>query len=362
MAQEMASESIYWQAVESRDPLMDDVFFYGVVSTGVYCRPSCGSRLPLRQNVLFFDCSEAARNAGFRPCLRCRPLEDPAAAHREMVERACRYMDNHAEAPVTLTELGRELHVSPFHLQRTFKEVMGITPRAYADSRRVEALREGLQNGHSVTRALYDAGFGSSSRLYERSSSQLGMTPGEYRKRGAGASIRYAMGESPLGWLLVAVTARGVCRIRFDDAPDQLEREFREEFGLAQLQREEAADLPWFADVLRFLEGRQKQLDLPLDLRATAFQRLVWEYLQSIPYGQTQSYAGVAKAMGRPTATRAVARACATNPVALVVPCHRVVATDGKLTGYRWGLERKRALLDMEGSTPTLAPRSRSTD
>jgi AraC family transcriptional regulator of adaptative response/methylated-DNA-[protein]-cysteine methyltransferase len=225
---------------------------------------------------------------------------------------------------------------------------MGITPRAYADARRIDSLRQGLQDGHSVTRAMYDAGYGSSSRLYERTSSQLGMTPAAYRKRGSGAAIQFAIGESPLGWLLVAVTARGVCRIRFGETAAELEQEFREEFALAELRREDAGTLPWFADVLRYLEGQQAHLDLPLDIRTTAFQRMVWEYLQTIPYGRTQSYAEVAKALGRPAATRAVARACATNPVGPIVPCHRVVASDGKLTGYRWGLKRKRALLDLE--------------
>jgi AraC family transcriptional regulator of adaptative response/methylated-DNA-[protein]-cysteine methyltransferase len=339
----MARVDDYWEALVNRDARLDGVFYYAVITTGVYCRPTCKSRLPKRENVRFFDDPESAEKAGFRACKRCSA--DPRA---ELVERACRFLASHAEEPVTLAALGRELNVSPFHLQRTFKKVTGVTPKAYADTCRMQLLKTGLQDGHSVTRALYDAGYGSSSRLYERADAHLGMTPAVYRKGGAGMTIRYSVVDSPAGKLMVAATDRGVCSIQFGDGAGELRGALEAEFGSAVLIEE--APGPAARGIVEHLEGQPLQRPLPLDIRATAFQRRVWEHLQTIPYGQTESYGEVARKIGRPAASRAVARACATNPVALAIPCHRVVRNDGQLGGYRWKIERKKALLDRERS------------
>ena len=342
-------DTAFWEAVNGRDPRMDGFFFYAVLSTGVYCRPSCPSRRPRRANVLFFRERAAAEHAGFRPCLRCKPA-DPAGAHphAELVRRVCRHIEANLDSPLTLRELGRALGLSPFHLQRTFKSLAGITPRAYADACRLNALKAGLGRGESVTRAMVDAGYSSTSRLYERTASQLGMAPSEYRKRGAGVAIRYAVIESGLGKLLLAATAKGVCAIRFGDSRRALEQALRQEFAGARLAYDPASLAAWTGALAGHLEGEPARLDLPLDIRATAFQRLVWEHLRGIPRGKTESYAEVARAIGQPAATRAVARACASNPVAVAIPCHRVIRGDGSLGGYRWGMERKRRLLEGE--------------
>ena len=342
-------EANFWEAVLHHDARMDGFFYYAVLSSGVYCRPSCASRRPRRENVLFFrDCGEAER-AGFRACLRCRP-SSPAAANpqAELVRRACSYIENNLDTPLTLDTLGRKLALSPFHLQRTFKSLVGISPRAYADACRLEALKRGLRRGDSVTRAMVDAGYSSSSRLYERTASQLGMVPSEYRKGGAGKKIRYAIVECAFGKLLVAATERGVCAIRFGNSRRELETALREEFPQAQVERDEDGMTAWTAQLLQHLAGRRERIDLPLDIRATAFQRLVWEHLKSIPRGGTESYSEVAAAIGRPSAVRAVARACAANPVAVAIPCHRVVRGDGTMGGYRWGADRKARLLAAE--------------
>jgi AraC family transcriptional regulator of adaptative response/methylated-DNA-[protein]-cysteine methyltransferase len=330
-----------WEAVTKRDARLDGQFYYGVVTTGVYCRPSCHSRLPKRENVRFFKDRQSAEQAGFRVCKRCG-----ANPRADLVEKACRYIQSHAEEPVTLAALGRELGVSPFHLQRTFKEVTGVTPKAYADTCRMGVLKTGLQDGHSVTRAMYDAGYGSSSRLYERADAHLGMTPAAYRKGGAGMTIRYSIVDSAAGKLLVAATERGVCSIQFGDSDAELREALVREFGAAVVIEE----VPGTAAraIVEHLAGQPLSQPLPLDIQATAFQRRVWEHLQTIPYGQTESYSEVARKIGQPTASRAVARACATNPVAIAIPCHRVVRNDGELGGYRWKVERKRSLLEQE--------------
>jgi AraC family transcriptional regulator of adaptative response/methylated-DNA-[protein]-cysteine methyltransferase len=340
----------YWEAVNDRERRMDGMFFYAVLTTGVYCRPSCPSRRPKRANVLFFQKREAAERAGFRPCRRCHPETelsvDPQA---QMVERVCRYIDGHPDEPVTLSRISSQVGLSPFHLQRTFKSLLGITPRGYADARRLETLKSSLQEGHSVTRSMYDAGYGSSSRLYERSTSQLGMTPSRYRNHGVGESIRFTIVATPLGRMLLAATEKGICSIRFGDTDHDLEEQLRAEFKRAEIQRGDSV----LAERVESLLGRMngvKPRPVPLDIRATAFQRLVWEHLQQIPYGKTESYSEVAKRIGRPKASRAVARACASNPVAVAIPCHRVIREDGELGGYRWGLDRKKALLALERS------------
>jgi AraC family transcriptional regulator of adaptative response/methylated-DNA-[protein]-cysteine methyltransferase len=341
----------YWEAVNDRERRMDGLFFYAVRTTGVYCRPSCPSRRPKPANVLFFQKREAAERAGFRPCRRCHPesntLLDPQT---EMVEKVCRYIDAHLDEPVTLTRISSQVGLSPFHLQRTFKSLLGITPRAYADARRLETLKISLKDGHSVTRSMYDAGYGSSSRLYERSTSQLGMTPSRYRKHGAGEKIHFTTVASPIGRLLLAATEKGVCAIRFGDSDRDLEKQLQREFERAEIRRDDSA----LGDRVDSLLGKMNGLEarpLPLDIRATAFQRMVWEHLQQIPYGETESYAEVAKRIGRPKASRAVARACASNPVAVAIPCHRVIRQDGDLGGYRWGIDRKKKLLALEGAT-----------
>jgi AraC family transcriptional regulator of adaptative response/methylated-DNA-[protein]-cysteine methyltransferase len=342
-------EANFWEATQQRDTRMDGFFYYAVTSSGVYCRPSCPSRRPRRENVLFFRDRLEAERAGFRACLRCRPA-DPSSANpqAELVRRICRHIEANLDRPLTLEALGRAVRLSPFHLQRTFKGLTGITPRAYADACRLETLKRGLRRGDSVTRAMVDAGYSSSSRLYERTGSQLGMPPADYRKGGAGASIRYGVVESPLGLILIAATPKGICCIRFGDSRGELEAGLRKEFHQARIESDDAAMAGWAAQLGDHLAGRLEQLDLPLDIRATAFQRLVWEHLRSIPRGKTESYSEVAAAIGRPTAVRAVARACAANPVALAIPCHRVVREDGSVSGYRWGVDRKQKLLEQE--------------
>ena len=318
-----------WDAVAARDRAMDGVFFYAVISTGIYCRPSCPSKRPRRENVVFFRAREAAERAGFRPCKRCKPeAAGSADPNAQLVEKVCRYIDAHPGEPVTLDALSRALGISPFYLQRTFKALTGITPRAYADSRRLDSLKAGLREGHSVTRSLYDAGYGSSSRLYERASAQLGMTPSRYRKQGAGVTIHYAIASTPIGKMLLAATERGICSIHFGDSAATLERDLRAEYPKAEITRKDR-ELTEQVKALREIIDGKSTAPLPLDIQATAFQRRVWEELQAIPRGATKSYSKIAADIGHPKAARAVARACATNPVAVAIPCHRVVREDG---------------------------------
>ncbi|HYL15987.1 MAG TPA: bifunctional DNA-binding transcriptional regulator/O6-methylguanine-DNA methyltransferase Ada [Terriglobales bacterium] len=337
-----------WQAVLARDAAQDGKFVFAVSSTGIFCRPSCAAKRPRRENVTFYQRAEDAERAGYRPCLRCRPKAATANPQLEAVKRICRYIEQHLDEPVTLSRLAKVFHQSPFHLQRTFKAVLGVTPRAYADSCRMNQLKRNLQAGHSVTRAMYDAGYGSSSRLYERTASQLGMTPDKYRRGAVAASIRYTFAESPLGRMLVAATEKGVCAIQFADSEDELVEGLKHEFPFANRKRDDDGMRSWKDALLQRLSGQKRNSSLPLDIQATAFQRRVWEHLQSIPYGATRSYSQVAKAIGEPKAVRAVARACASNRLAVAIPCHRVVREDGGLGGYRWGVGRKEALLELE--------------
>jgi AraC family transcriptional regulator, regulatory protein of adaptative response / methylated-DNA-[protein]-cysteine methyltransferase len=337
-----------WQAVLARDVGQDGSFVFAVSSTGVYCRPSCPSRRPRRENVSFFRQPDEAEAAGYRACLRCRPKSAMVNGHASTVKAICRYIEQHLDEPVTLARLGEEFHLSPFHLQRRFKAVLGITPRAYADSCRMKQLKSNLRAGHSVTRAMYDAGYSSSSRLYERTASQLGMTPDKYRRGAIAAPIRYTFTDSPFGRMMVAATEKGICAIQFGDSDDELEQGLRHEFPFAIRRRDDKAMQNWKNDLLRQMRGERPNAALPLDIQATAFQRKVWAYLQSIPFGATRSYLAVAKGIRQPTATRAVARACATNPVAVAIPCHRVIQSSGGMGGYRWGIDRKKALLEME--------------
>src|SRR5947199_7631599 len=342
------TEDARWQSVLARDGASDGKFVFAVSSTGVYCRPSCPSKRPRRENVTFYRSSSEAEKAGYRACLRCRPRAAGGNPRSEMVKAVCRYIEQHQDEPITLEQLGKAFQQSPFHLQRSFKAVLGISPRAYADSRRVNQLKRNLQAGHSVTRALYDAGYSSSSRLYERTASQLGMTPDKYRRGAIAAPIRYTFTDSPLGRMLVAATDKGICAIQFADSDEELDQGLKHEFPFAIRRRDDSGMREWKEDLLRHMRGQKLNASLPLDIQATAFQRRVWTYLQSIPFGSTKSYSQVAKAIGQPTATRAVARACATNQVAVAIPCHRVVREDGGMGGYRWGIDRKKALLEME--------------
>jgi AraC family transcriptional regulator of adaptative response/methylated-DNA-[protein]-cysteine methyltransferase len=341
-------QDLRWQAVLSRDANEDGKFVFAVSSTGVYCRPSCAAKRPRRANVTFFAQPDQAEKAGYRACLRCRPRAIAGHDTTETVKAICRYIEQHLDEPLTLARLGSEFHQSPFHLQRTFKSVLGITPRAYADSCRLNQLKGNLRSGHSVTRSMYDAGYSSSSRLYERTASQLGMTPDKYRRGAIAAAIRYTFADSPLGRMLIAATDKGICAIQFADTDDELEQGLRHEFPFAIRRRDDGTMRGWKEDLLRQMRGQRLNAALPLDIQATAFQRRVWTHLQTIPFGATRSYAAVAKAIGQPTATRAVARACATNPVAVAIPCHRVVSKSGTAGGYRWGAERKKALLELE--------------
>ena len=334
-----------WQQVMARDARQDGRFVFAVRTTGVYCRPSCPSRRPRRDSVEFFGTPGEAERAGYRACLRCKPTEISSQAR--YVTRARQLLDN-AEGVMTLAELSRRVGLSPFHLQRLFKRATGLTPREYQSARRMQHVKSGLRQGSDVTTALYDAGFGSPSRLYEKAPQQLGMTPGEYRRGGAGAAIIYAIASTPLGRMLVAATERGLCAVRFSENAADLERDLRREFHAAEMHRDEGAMQRYVEPLLAAIGGENTSIDLPLDVRATAFQMKVWGQLRQIPRGETRSYSDVARAIGEPTAVRAVARACASNPVALAVPCHRVVRGDGDLAGYRWGVERKRKLLQHE--------------
>ncbi len=338
----------FWRAVLARDTGFDGAFVYAVRSTGIYCRPSCPSRRPRREQVVFFPLPDAAEKAGFRPCRRCRPRGGAADPRTEMVRRLCRYAEAHLDDPLTLAALSGEAGLSPHHLQRTFKRVMGITPREYVDACRLRRLKTRLQEGDSVTTALYEAGYGSSSRLYERAPTRLGMTPATYRRGGRGMYLRYTTAECPLGRVLVAASDRGIAFVSLGDSDAALEAALRREYPHAEILRDRNGLRPGVRAVLNYLRGRQPHLNLPLDVQATAFQWQVWEALRSIPYGSTRSYQQIARSLGRPKAVRAVARACATNPASLVIPCHRAVREDGSLAGYRWGLSRKRALLAQE--------------
>jgi AraC family transcriptional regulator of adaptative response/methylated-DNA-[protein]-cysteine methyltransferase len=337
-----------WQAIVDRDGSLDGTFVFAVSSTGIFCRPSCPAKRPRRENVNFFDHALAAEHAGYRACLRCRPKAVDGNPQSALVRAMCRYIEQHIDDRLTLSLLAREFRRSPFHLQRTFKSVLGVSPKAYVDACRLRQVKQNLQAGHSVTTALYAAGYGSSSRLYERTATQLGMTPEKYRRGAVAAVLRYTIASSPLGRMLIAATDKGICAIQFANSDQQLQQGLIREFPFAVRRRDDDAMAQWRENLSRLIQGQETNPSLPLDIRATAFQRRVWECLQKIPRGETRSYSAVAKKIGMPKATRAVARACATNPVAVAIPCHRVVRQDGELGGYRWGIERKEQLLAME--------------
>ncbi|MFY9607189.1 MAG: bifunctional DNA-binding transcriptional regulator/O6-methylguanine-DNA methyltransferase Ada [Blastocatellia bacterium] len=346
---ESGNEDARWHAVLTRDKRFDGKFVFAVRSTGIYCRPSCPSRRPRREQVTFFPLPEAAERAGFRSCLRCRPKKEatPTPAF-EAVRRACRHIEENRDEPLTLQALATRVGLSPYHLQRVFKRIVGVSPREYREALRVGEFKARVKKGESVTSAMYEAGYGSSSRLYESSNKRLGMTPAVYRRGGRGVRISYTIAACALGRLLVAATEKGLCAVRLGDSDKDLEAGLRSEYSEAEINRDDKSLGKWVGALVDHLGGKRRRLDLPLDVQATAFQLSVWQELKEIPYGSTRSYSEVAEAIGRPSAVRAVARACATNPVALVIPCHRVVREDQSLGGYRWGIERKQALLERE--------------
>lgn len=344
-----ATDDARWQAVERRDRAADGAFYYSVLTTGVYCRPSCAARRARRENVAFHAGCAAAEAAGFRPCQRCRPNEAPLAERQAAaVAKACRLIEEADETP-NLDALAEAAGMSRFHFHRVFKSVTGVTPKAYADGHRAERVRDELAQRATVTEAIYGAGFNSSGRFYAASSDLLGMTPTAFRAGGNGAAIRFAVGECSLGSILVAATGKGVCAILFGDDPDALVRDLQDRFPKARLIGADRDFEQLVATVVGFVEAPAQGLDLPLDVRGTAFQQRVWQALREIPSGSTASYAEIARRIGQPKAVRAVAQACASNGIAVAIPCHRVVRNDGALSGYRWGVERKRALLEREG-------------
>src|SRR2546426_3432429 len=342
-----------WDAVLSRDASRDGSFVFAVRSTGIYCRPSCPARRPRREQVQFFQLPEAAEQAGFRACRRCRPRR--VRNHHpeiELVRRVCVAIEENDEQPLTLEKLSASTGLSAHHLQRTFKEVMGITPRQYAESRRLTQFKANVKSGTSVTAAMYDAGYGSIRGLYEKSSAHLRMTPATYGRGGRGMRLIYTIANCSLGRLLVAATERGVCSVALGDADAELVKGLFAEYPNASIDSKDTAISPslnlWLNQVLEHVNGKTPRIDLPLDIRATAFQWRVWDELKRIPLGTTCSYQEISNAIGKPEAVRSVARARASNHAALVIPCHRVIREDKSLGGYRWGLERKRTLLETE--------------
>lgn len=346
----LSSDDERWAALVRRDRAADGGFYYSVRSTGVYCRPSCAARLARRENVSFHSTCAEAKQAGFRPCKRCRPnapglVEQRAAA----VANACRLIESADDMP-DLDTLAAAAGMSRFHFHRIFKTVTGVTPKAYAVAHRAQRVRDGLSRSGTVTEAIYGAGFNSNGRFYATSADVLGMTPTNFRAGGSGASIRFAVGECSLGSIVVAATDKGVCAILLGDEPDALLRDLQDRFPQARLIGGDKAFEQWVSKVVGLVEAPALGLDLPLDLRGTAFQQRVWQALREIPAGATASYSDIAKRIGAPKAVRAVAQACASNALAVAIPCHRVVRNDGGLSGYRWGVARKRALLEREAA------------
>ena len=338
-------------AVALHDARMDGAFVYAVRSTGIYCRPSCPSRRPRTRQILLFVQPEAAEQAGFRACRRCHPRQARSNPQADLIRRVCGEIEGAPDGSLSLRNLAERTGVSAAHLQRTFRQAMGITPRQYADALRVARLKFELRKGKDVTTALHEVSYGSTSRLYEKSDAQLGMTPATYRRGGRGMNISYTIAPCSLGRVLVAATERGISAVYLGERDSDLAAALRKEYPRAAIRCGSGEHAKWVRAIVRHLAGSNPRLDLPTDVVATAFQRRVWEALRSIPLGATRTYSEVARSIGQPSAIRAVARACATNPAAIVVPCHRVVRTDGTLGGYRWGLERKQSLLERERRT-----------
>jgi len=339
----------WWQATLARDQRYDGQFVFAVSSTMIFCRASCPSRRPSRERVTFYLVPEAAEQAGYRACKRCKPKRAPILDPQlELVQRVCRYLEQTDAGDLKLSTLAEQNGISAFHLQRTFKALMGISPHQYATAKRFGRLKSLIKEGETITSAVYDSGFNSSSRVYEQSAAELGMTPATYAKGGLGLTINYTIADSPMGRLLVAVTERGVCSVKMADTDRALIEDLKAEFPQAEIEQSDTHLAGIVSQILDHLKGSKLTIDLPLDIRATSFQRRVWEELSRIPYGESRTYGDVARAIGSPKAVRAVGHACATNPVALLIPCHRVIREDKSLGGYRWGLQRKRKLLERE--------------
>ena len=349
--QTFSSPNQRWTLVLARDIKADGQFVYAVKSTGIFCRPSCPSRRPRRELVEFFDSPAQAQQAGYRPCRRCAPAE--RSLQLQKVEAACRFMEDHLDTTLSLAAVARQVGSSPFYFQRMFKRILGISPRQYQQAQRANRFKSALHSEGRITDAIYEAGYGSSSRAYENIPAQLGMTPSAFRRNGQGTEICYSILSTELGKMLIATTPRGLCSARFGENDAALARDLRQEFRAAAIQRDDQALQPLALQIRELLRGGLNPSRIPLDIQGTAFQQLVWNALRRIPRGETRSYAEVAKAIGKPKAVRAVAGACAANPVALVVPCHRVVKKNGSLAGYRWGVKRKAALLAGENASPT---------
>lgn len=341
------NEELFWQAVKTNDARFDGAFYLGVKTTGIYCRPSCRARAPKRENVAFFGSWSEAERSGLRACLRCKPKNggelDPQV---EKVIKVCELLES--DDLCSLEDLAGEVGLSPYHLQRSFKEIIGVSPKKYSEARRMERFKSELRAGGDVTAAMYDAGFGSSSRLYEKASESMGMTPAAYKKGGQGMTINYSITDCELGRILVARTIKGLCNVAFADDDASLEANLHDEFPNAEVVKDARVLKGFIDEILEHLAGEKKRLDLPLDIQATAFQMKVWQLLRKIPYGETVTYSQIAEKLGDRNKVRAVAQACANNRVAVVIPCHRVVGTNGKMTGYRWGVERKERLLARE--------------
>ncbi len=337
-----------WQAVVARDAAFDGTFFFAVRTTGIYCKPSCSARQPKRENVEFFSSPEEAETAGYRACLRCHPRSsNRPEPNLALMQEVCAAIAESADA-LSLNQLADRFHLSPYHLQRTFKRLVGVSPKQYATALRSQRLKTQLKNGDTVTNAIYASGYNTNSVMYGESNERLGMTPTHYRQQGKGNRIQYTVRACPLGYMLVAATERGLCAVRLGDSADALAATLRSEFAAAEITANDSMMEQSVGQILDYLVGQRPHFDLPVDVQATAFQQRVWSALQAIPYGSTRSYGDIAEAIGQPNAVRAVARACASNSVALVIPCHRVVRENGDLGGYRWGIERKKRLLEME--------------
>ncbi len=342
------TRAVYLESILERDKTFDGAFVYAVKSTRIYCRPSCPSRKPKAENLEFFSLPELARQAGYRACKRCQPddarIVDPKL---EKIQAICTYIEHHVEA-LSLESLSKAFSLSPSYLQRSFTTIVGVSPQAYAEAHRMNKIKTALQNGDDISGSVYEAGYGSASGLYGKAKHELGMTPKMYKQKGKDTLITYIVADSGLGKLLVAATWKGICAVRLGETEQELVDTLEQEFSKATLQPDSEQLASYVKAILDNLEGKLPHLDLPLDIKATAFQKRVWQELQKIPYGETRSYSDVAKAMGEPKAVRAVATACASNSVGIVIPCHRVVRSDGSLSGYRWGVERKRKLLERE--------------
>ena len=342
-----------WKAVLSRNNSYDGAFVFALRSTGIYCRPSCPAKRSNRENVVFFAGPDEAEQSNFRACRRCNPRDVGASSGAVWVYEICAFIDANLGKRLTLSTLAAQAKLSPFYLQRAFKKVLGVSPRQYVEARRLAKMKRFLRDGETVNNSLYNAGFSSRSRVYEKITSGLGANPGAIRQGGRGLQIQYTIVDSPVGRLLVAATERGVCAVCMGDSDSTVETVLAEDYPAAKLHRNDEGMKEWAGAFVKYFAGQSSPLKLPLDVAGTAFQWKVWKKIQSIPYGKTATYGGIAGALGDPQASRAVARACATNPVALVIPCHRVIGKDGGLHGYRWGNERKLTLLNLERGATT---------